>query len=457
MKQAKTFIMLLALVLAVRLVYFGLFRRQVFSGPSTQFEQAFVAMSLLDGQGVRTFKTPPATVDPSDPTRLIDPERYDVRSAERIPYIKEVPGYGFFLAGLWALFGSRLWLWAQIVQIVFEVLAAWGLYALARRHFGSRAAAGAVLVFAVLAFEARSSVVPYKDIFLLYAMVLIMLFAGRLYEKAGRPGLWFSLICLTTGAAYYFMPSVLLYPLFLTAALLVLKRIPARTAAAFLALAVVIVGAAVWPYQSYVRAHRDEPGVAQPLFWYRFWLGNQVRAFYSTEEERFQGAFEEKIRATGQSLEEICKEEFLADVKARPVRFTLHTVKKLLFGTFLVYANAGDAAYLRSWSYFRMQHPGASFKDYARANPGRILGMLLGTLMASLLFPLGIAALVLLAREKKAALALFFLQVPLYFILLHMFFHYEARYLLGTLAGYLPLAGSVLARLHFSRRTSKLT
>jgi hypothetical protein len=28
-----------------------------------------------------------------------------------------------------------------------------------------------------------------------------------------------------------------------------------------------------------------------------------------------------------------------------------------------------------------------------------------------------------------------------------MFFHYEARYLTGTLAGYLPLAGYVLAKI----------
>jgi 4-amino-4-deoxy-L-arabinose transferase-like glycosyltransferase len=457
MKSVKTLLLMLALVLAVRLVYLGLFHQQVFSGPSTQFEQAFVAMSLLDGQGIKTFKDPPRTVDLSDPTRLIDPERYEVRSAERLPYIKEVAGYGVFLAGLWALFGTKLWIWAQIAQIAFEVLAAWGLYGLSKKFFGPKAAGLTVLVFAVLVFEARSSVVPYKDIFLLYAMVLITIFAGRLFERPGRPWLWFVLICLTAGAGYYFMPSILLYPAFLAVALRILKRIPLRTAAAFLALAVVIVGAIVWPYQGYVRAHRNDPGVAQPLFWYRFWLGNQVRAFYSTEEERFQDYLQDRIRSSGKTLEEICKEEFLADVRARPVRYAAHTAKKLLFGTFLVYANAGDGTYPRSWSYYRAQHPEAGFMDYVRAHPGRSLGMLLGTLSASILFPLALIALFLLAREKKAAVALFFLHVPLYFILLHLAFHYEARYLLGALAGYCPLAGYVLSRLIFSRLPGKLT
>jgi hypothetical protein len=72
--------------------------------------------------------------------------------------------------------------------------------------------------------------------------------------------------------------------------------------------------------------------------------------------------------------------------------------------------------------------------------------MILGTLSASVLFPLSLVGVFLLFRVRKTALALFFLQIPLYYILLHMFFHYEARYLVGTLPGYLPLVGFVLAR-----------
>jgi len=48
-------------------------------------------------------------------------------------------------------------------------------------------------------------------------------------------------------------------------------------------------------------------------------------------------------------------------------------------------------------------------------------------------------AAAILVRAKRGAEALLFLHVPLYFLLLHMFFHYEARYLLGTLPGSLPL------------------
>jgi len=153
------------------------------------------------------------------------------------------------------------------------------------------------------------------------------------------------------------------------------------------------------------------------------------------------------MQATGKTIEEICKEEFLAYLKANPVPYALHTAKKLLYGTFLVYANAGDAAYSTSWNHFKTQNPQAGFSAYARANPLRILGMLAGTLSASILFPIALIALVLLKREKRIDVGLFLFTIPLYFLLLHMFFHYEARYLTGTLAGYLPLAGYVLSKI----------
>ena len=53
---------LLVLVLAVRLGFLGLFHHQLFSGPSTQFEQAFVAMNLVDGKGIKIFQEFPLTL-----------------------------------------------------------------------------------------------------------------------------------------------------------------------------------------------------------------------------------------------------------------------------------------------------------------------------------------------------------------------------------------------------------
>jgi len=145
-------------------------------------------------------------------------------------------------------------------------------------------------------------------------------------------------------------------------------------------------------------------------------------------------------------LEDVCKKEFFAGVKANPLGYAAKTAKKLLYGTVLVYGNGGDASYSTSYSKYKSENPQSGFKDYAKSRPDRILGMMLGTLSASLLFPLSIIGVFLLSRKKKAPLALFFLQIPLYYILLHMFFHYEARYLVGTLPGYLPLIGFVLAQ-----------
>jgi hypothetical protein len=153
------------------------------------------------------------------------------------------------------------------------------------------------------------------------------------------------------------------------------------------------------------------------------------------------------MQASGRTLEEICKDEFFAYLKAHPAAYAVGTARKLLYGTIMVYGNAGDASYATSWNHFKSDHPQSGFKDYAKSNPWRILGMILGTLSASLLFPLSVAAAVLLVRAGKSAAALFFLHIPLYYILLHMAFHYEARYLLGTLPGYLPLIGYLMARI----------
>jgi hypothetical protein len=446
--------LILLLVLAVRCAFLLAFHHRVYSGPSTQYEQAFVAINLLERNGIKTFKEPPATTEADNPNRFLDPEDYRIRSPALVPYIKEVPGYAYFLAGIWRLAPRKLWIFAQIVQLVLELLAACGVYALARRFFGKRAGLLSVAIFGLLFYEARVSVIPYKDIFLLYAMVIIAWLASSIFFMKSRPGLRFAGICATTGLFYYFMPSILLFPVFLTGTLALLKRVNLRQASIFILMAVLIVGAIIWPYQDYVRAHRHDPGVTPPLFWYRFWLGVQVRTFYSTEEERFQDDFREKMRTTGLSIEEICRSEFLSYVKAHPLAYAARTLKKLVYGTLLVYANAGDASYSTSWSRFKTQNPEASLKAYARANPLRVLGMALGTLSASFLFPLGIVALILLGRKKRVAEGLFLFQIPLYFLLLHMFFHYEARYLTGTLAGYLPLAGYVFSKFWPARKNS---
>ena len=226
-----------------------------------------------------------------------------------------------------------------------------------------------MLVFALLFYEARVSVIPYRDIWLLYVMVIITLCASRIFLQEGRPWLWFIVVSVATGVGYYLTPSIILYPLFLTVVLCMMKRIQFGMAAAFLLIAVTIIGLMVWPHQSYVRAHRNDPGISPPLFWYHLWLGTQVRNFYSTEEERFQEYFRDRLQATGKNMEAISKEEFLAYVKAHPLPYAFHTVKKLLYGTFLVYGNAGDATYPRSWSYFKTQHPQGSFSTYVQDLP----------------------------------------------------------------------------------------
>jgi len=453
-KPKTALIALLFFVLIVRLLYLMAFHHQVFLGPSTLFEQAFVATNILEGNGLKTYQSPPPVVESEEPSQLIDPEDYIITSTALVPYIKDVTGYAFFLSFLWLIAGIKLWIFAQGAQVLFDLLASLGLYFLTKTAFGQKAALLCVFVFSILFFEARASVVPYKDIFNLYFMLINTLLAGQIFFQKGKPIVWFTVICLVTGLGFYFMPSLVLYPLFLTGILIVIKRISWKVGLSFLLMAVVMVGLVVFPHFNHVRSYQDNPQIPEPLFWYRFWLGTKVEVFYSTQEERFEDYFKEKIDSTGLTLEEICKQEFLDYVRNNPLKYVLNTGKKLLFGMFLVYANAGDCTSAKSWSQYHSTQPQASFTDYARSHPLRILGMILGTLSISLLFPLSSAAVIILIRERKGNLALFFFHIPCYFLLLHMFFHYEARYLLGTLPGYVPLVGYLMTKFRLFGRKS---
>jgi hypothetical protein len=273
----KAIFLLLFLVLGVRIAYLAVFHDRVFLGPSTQYDQAFVAIHLLKGEGVRTYKEPPRVVESADPSRLIDPERYAPPSEETFPYIKEVTGYAGFLALVWKITGTKLWIHPQAMQVLFETLVALGLYLLALKSFGRRAAFWTALGFAFL--------------------------SRLLFLRRGRPLFVFAAVAVLAAAGFHFMPSVALYPFFLAFVLALARRVNLKTGAACL-----LVAAAI------------------------------------------------------------------------PV------------------------------------------------------------------------------RRKRGAEALLFLHIPLYFLLLHMFFHYEARYLLGTLPGSLPLIGflfgDVLPILRFRERST---
>lgn len=237
----KAIFLLLFLVLGVRIAYLAVFHDRVFLGPSTQYDQAFVAIHLLKGEGVRTYKEPPRVVESADPSRLIDPERYAPPSEETFPYIKEVTGYAGFLALVWKITGTKLWIHPQAMQVLFETLVALGLYLLALKSFGRRAAFWTALGFAFLVFEARSSVVPYKDIFLLYVMLGIAFLSRLLFLRRGRPLFVFAAVAVLAAAGFHFMPSVALYPFFLAFVLALARRVDLKTGAACLLVAAAIL------------------------------------------------------------------------------------------------------------------------------------------------------------------------------------------------------------------------
>jgi hypothetical protein len=273
-------------------------------------------------------------------------------------------------------------------------------------------------------------------------MLVITLWASQIFLQEDWPPLWFGLVCIGTGVGYYFMPTIALFPVFLTPMLWLLKRIRLSMAVTFLLIAFTIVGLMVWPHQSYVRAHRNDPGITPPVFWYNLWLGNQASRFYSTEEERFQEYFRDRTQATGKSSEDISKEEFLASVSAHPIPYALHTVKKLLHGNLSRSMGTQGRHISEELSHFKTQNPRKVF----RHTPERILCESLVWASARSRRPSSFnrPCRPFPAQARAQNRVGLFFTVPVHFLLILMFFHYEARYLTGTL-GY-SLAGYALSR-----------
>ena len=194
-------------------------------------------------------------------------------------------------------------------------------------------------------------------------MLAITLLGSLIFFQKRKKIIWFLCICFLTGLGYYFMPSIVLYPFFLVVFLVILRRIPWKVGVSFLLIAAVIVGLLVYPHNSFVQEHKDNLQIPKPYFWYWVLAGHQNQC--------------------------------------------------LLF-------DSRGAVWKLFWRENRSHRLDSGFMDYARAYPMRILGMTLGTLSISLLFPLALIAVVLLVREKKWASALFFFHIPCYFLLLQM-------------------------------------
>lgn len=448
---------LLTLVLLVRVAYAVAFGQQSFSGPSTIYDQAFVAIGLQEGKGITTYARPPASASIDQPNTLTSPATFPGSDADRVAYTKEVPGYAGLLASLWTLAGTRSWLLPIGLQIVLDVLAGLGLYLVTRSFFGVRAACATLLVFAFMIHEARICIVPYKDIFAFYFMVAFGIVSAQLwFAERLRAGPVFA-IGVLTGSAYYFMPNMVLYPFALFLALGLARRIAVLPRLVGLAASLLIAGVIVMPHRSFVSSQAHESNVAQPLFWYRLWLATKIDNFASAGEDRFPTVLALQDRNTSPTIEDVTRRMFMDTVRAKPGWYVLHTLKKLSYGTLTVYANAGDARPKASVGHYKETHPGASILAFLRDNPERGAGMLLGTAVASCLFPLAMVGLFMLRKRGLAPQALFFMHFPLYLILFHMPFHYEARYLLGVLVGYLPILGAWFAYAWESRAERALT
>jgi Dolichyl-phosphate-mannose-protein mannosyltransferase len=193
----------------------------------------------------------------------IDPATVDFRAVDAKPVwqaqVAEVVGPSLVLAGVWKVTGSERYLYGEIVQILFDLLAVLLIYRIALRLFKrQRTALLAALLYAIFPPVARQAAIFAPDIWgadFTIATVAVYLEAIASTDRWRLP-----IACgLVIGVGVYFRPNILVIPivLVLAGAHWIGWRKPLRVVAVAVGAAALLM--APWTVRNYVEFHRFIP------------------------------------------------------------------------------------------------------------------------------------------------------------------------------------------------------
>lgn len=139
-------------------------------------------------------------------------------------------GYAYFLAPWYYLFGDRPWI-PLIVQAAINAFVPLMVYHLARREIGDRVAIVAAALAGVLSFNTVYASTQAADAICTPIVTALMLAWGTALRRDGRstraarsPVALFAVSGILAGLAYQFRPNLVLFPLFLAALTLAVRR-----------------------------------------------------------------------------------------------------------------------------------------------------------------------------------------------------------------------------------------
>ena len=412
-----------------------------------------VARNLLEGRGLAETTGPPE-IFRLDDLQFREGKLRDIREFPNPPdqttkpLIQRMPGYPALLALIWKVTGSYTYLPAQILQVLLSALLPLLLYDAARRLFGRSAGLAAGVLGALNVPEARLSVVPLYDWWLVPLAAFIAWLLVRAAAR-GYPVRDFIVMGLAVAAGVYFKPTVLVLPLFVMAALL--PRLPGRPALlrGALAFGIPILALVPWAVRNDRIFHR--PILTSTFFWPTIWEGfgevpNDFGAYLDDRTTYLQALDSRKPLVYGTpEYDDHFRSKVIRVVESRPgfvASLWVHRLTRaLLF--------PGNP-----WGISRAEDPEASFTRFQAARgggmaaylmerPGTFLVKLLQRVWEPFLFCMALLTLAVDRSRWKEFLPLVALPVSLLAVIVPI--HLEGRYLLPGTQVWILLAAAPLA------------
>ncbi len=412
-----------------------------------------VARNLVEGRGL-VESTGPAEILAMYDRQAAEGRLADIRDIPdppgqtTKPLIQRMPGYPFLLALIWKVTGDYRYLPVQILQVLLSALLPLLLYDAARRLFGASAALPAGLLGALNVPEARLAVLPLYD---WWAVLLVGVLAWLLVRSAERgfPARDFLLMGLCVAAGAYFKSTVLVLPLFATAALL--PRLPLRPLLlrGALFIGIPILALVPWAARNQRVFHRTI--LTNTFFWATLWEGfgevpNPFGAILDDRTTYIQAVGHDKLLVYGSpEYDDHFRAKVITVCTTHPGFVASLWIRRLVRGLLfpvnswgMTWAESPEA----SFAYFQGTRGGGPLA-YLAARPGVVLLKLAQKIWEPLLLLLGLLTLAADRARWREFLPLVSLPVALLATTIPL--HLEGRYLLPGLEVWILFASAPLS------------
>lgn len=248
-----------------------------------------IARNVLDGRGpvineeygntiINTWRTQHKLIDLED----IPPPTSGKTSAL---YTDET-GYGFLLAAIWKIFGSKRWIYIRALQILIDIIMIWMIYEIGRCAFQKKVGLIAALFYACFIPGIEIAVRPHRDIWVTFLFITTVFLLLKSYylrtaisnlHRRRRYGIvlsstWiFVFIGAATGFVTWMRSTVVLFVFFVAMVLFLVqprKQFVQSTIVTIGTFLLVLSPLIVYNYSTFGKFM-----ATRGAFWHAFWSG----------------------------------------------------------------------------------------------------------------------------------------------------------------------------------------